>query len=438
MKAINIILILLVHWGYSQDINQTISLPEKSNTILSIIKEIQRQSDFDFTYNPKQVPIDKKIRLSNTSGSIESLLEETLKGTSITFSIIDKNIVLKKEKPVDDGPKSEENIESLQGRVVDKVTREPLPFSTIRIKGTSKGVVSNEDGKFDLKLDNNHNHQSVVISFLGYENKELAISSFGNERLEIALEESILNLSEVVITPKEPLEIIGEALSKIPENYRTDTYAYDAYYRELVKVDTSFVKFADAATYIHNAGYSKEFPKEPAPYILSESGMLPFFDDLAFSRVNKHIKIIESRASENHQKIKLKFFTDAFEQFGIVNGTLDLLRLDYVETKMEFLDPKKWKLYDYQMESNTTYNSRRAYVISFAPKSKGNKKAFVAGKLYIDMNSSAIIGYEYDVTEKFQNKLRKNLSLTIHVAPPKKLKEAVGKQRYIKRKIGDI
>ena len=71
---------------------------------------------------------------------------------------------------------------------------EPLPGVTIIIKGTSIGTVTDMDGKFSLTLPPSGN--VLVISSIGYNSKEVAISS---NNLNISLQEDAQALSEVVV-----------------------------------------------------------------------------------------------------------------------------------------------------------------------------------------------------------------------------------------------
>lgn len=83
----------------------------------------------------------------------------------------------------------------LSGKVVDEMG-EPLPGANVVVKGTTNGSATDFDGKFTLNA--NSNTGSVVVSFVGYTNKEVSFSGASNLGT-IALEPSNV-LGEVVIT----------------------------------------------------------------------------------------------------------------------------------------------------------------------------------------------------------------------------------------------
>jgi len=68
-----------------------------------------------------------------------------------------------------------------------------LPGVTVKLKGTTKAAVTDIDGKFNIMADIG---ETLVFSFLGYEPKEVAITS---ETLSVQLNASSNNLSEVVV-----------------------------------------------------------------------------------------------------------------------------------------------------------------------------------------------------------------------------------------------
>lgn len=81
------------------------------------------------------------------------------------------------------------------GVVVDGVTGEPLIGAAVRIKGTTRGVQTDLDGKFELDLSPK---DELEVSFLGYTSKTIKV---GNQRvLQIKLSEDASQLGELVIS----------------------------------------------------------------------------------------------------------------------------------------------------------------------------------------------------------------------------------------------
>lgn len=75
--------------------------------------------------------------------------------------------------------------QTVTGTILEAQTKEPLQGAAIRQAGTSRGVVSEDDGSFELRLSEN-GEKNLIITFLGYKDQEVDIS--GNTRdLEIFL-----------------------------------------------------------------------------------------------------------------------------------------------------------------------------------------------------------------------------------------------------------
>lgn len=83
----------------------------------------------------------------------------------------------------------------ISGTVVDE-NNEGLPGASVVIKGTSNGTQTDFDGKFTLTASSDNG--TIVISFLGYKNKEVSFSAAGDLGT-IQLEEEDNILDEVVI-----------------------------------------------------------------------------------------------------------------------------------------------------------------------------------------------------------------------------------------------
>ena len=79
--------------------------------------------------------------------------------------------------------------------VISDATGLPLPGATVLIKGTATGTSSDFDGKYSIKASQG---ATLVISFVGYTTKEVAVGS--SNTINVAMEESAAVLDEVVVT----------------------------------------------------------------------------------------------------------------------------------------------------------------------------------------------------------------------------------------------
>ena len=80
----------------------------------------------------------------------------------------------------------------ITGRVSDSMG--PLIGATVRVKGTSNGVVTDLDGKFVIEASSN---ATLVVSYVGYVTQEISIGAKSN--LGILLSEERSSIKEVVV-----------------------------------------------------------------------------------------------------------------------------------------------------------------------------------------------------------------------------------------------
>ena len=108
---------------------------------------------------------------------------------------------------------------TLKGVVRDQ-SGEPLIGATVMIKGTPQGTVTDVDGKFTLKVERG---QTLVVSFIGMETKEIAVPSDISKGISIRLDANAEMLGEVMVTGYQTLsrERSTGAFSKVtPEQLK--------------------------------------------------------------------------------------------------------------------------------------------------------------------------------------------------------------------------
>ncbi|MBL7816053.1 MAG: TonB-dependent receptor, partial [Saprospiraceae bacterium] len=85
----------------------------------------------------------------------------------------------------------------LRGIISDANTKEPLIGASVVIKGTTKGVISDVDGSYQLELEKGSN--DIIVSYVGYATVETTVEMAGDMTLDVPMTSSIA-LKEVVVT----------------------------------------------------------------------------------------------------------------------------------------------------------------------------------------------------------------------------------------------
>jgi len=163
---------------------QKITLNEKEASLVSIFEKINKQSGVDFLVNIELLSKAKPVSINVNDEELAVVLDKIFKGQPLEYSIKDKAVVVTKKTPsfLERVADSWADID-VHGRVVDQEGK-PLQGATVKVKGTGKTVSTNGKGEFYLeKVDED---VVLVISFIGYVNKEVSASKeMGNIILEL-------------------------------------------------------------------------------------------------------------------------------------------------------------------------------------------------------------------------------------------------------------
>ena len=96
----------------------------------------------------------------------------------------------------------------IYGKLIDNENQQPIVFATVRIKDKAIGVISNQDGGFSIPQEFEFEGESLVISSMGYETKEVLFSSLNDNQINlIYLKPSIIQLKEAIVVAKKKSQL---------------------------------------------------------------------------------------------------------------------------------------------------------------------------------------------------------------------------------------
>jgi TonB-dependent starch-binding outer membrane protein SusC len=190
MKITTVLLILatlqIYATGYSQDAN--LKLDFQTGTLSDLIQAIETQSDFRIFYKTDQVDVHKSVSLSETDGTIAELLSDALRGSDISYQVLDRLIVLTSTRTNNQQIK-------ISGTITDASTGEPLPGVNVLIEGTQQGVITDPTGKYTIQVPSSS--AFLIFSYVGYNTERVEVGS--RTIIDVSLALDIKNLEEVVV-----------------------------------------------------------------------------------------------------------------------------------------------------------------------------------------------------------------------------------------------
>lgn len=166
-----------------------VNLEIKNRTIGDVLAEIESQTDFSFFFNNRHVDLERNVSVSAQKSDIVKVLETIFAGTNVSYSVVDKKIILSTEVKQQQVKESKK----ISGVVLDS-KGEPIIGVNVVEKGVANGTVTDLDGKFSFEVSL---ESTLVLSYIGYLPKEVPV---GNKSLfEVRLLEDSQALDEVVV-----------------------------------------------------------------------------------------------------------------------------------------------------------------------------------------------------------------------------------------------
>ncbi len=105
---------------------------------------------------------------------------------------------------------------SIKGLVLDKESKEVLPYASIAVSGKSIGTISNSDGRFVLSAEHIQSDDSILISYMGYETLKLPYDQ-ARSQSSFYLKPVNIKLSEVKIYSRNLS--VEEIIERTVDNY---------------------------------------------------------------------------------------------------------------------------------------------------------------------------------------------------------------------------
>lgn len=144
---------------------------------------------------------------------------------------------------------------SIKGTVVDRKSKEFIPYASIYIKGKSIGTTTNDEGRFLFHIPSAYRDETLVISVIGYHSFESTVLQMTDKDNYIKMEQNIFQLKEVTISAsKKELtgrDIVKKAAAQIAENYPMTPFQIEGFFRDLQKENGKPVALLEAAIRLH-------------------------------------------------------------------------------------------------------------------------------------------------------------------------------------------
>lgn len=174
--------------------SQTVTLSQRNTSLDKVFNEIRKQTGYSFLYTDEQLFHGHEVTLQLKEASLKQALDACFRNQPLTYTITEKIIIVKRKQPDDTAPLMAVAEREIKGKITD-AKGEPLPGVTIQVKGTSKGVLTNDKGEYTISVQDEN--AVLIISSLGYNKEEVPVA--GKTEIAVTLQLSTSNINELVV-----------------------------------------------------------------------------------------------------------------------------------------------------------------------------------------------------------------------------------------------
>ncbi len=89
--------------------------------------------------------------------------------------------------------------QTVKGKVIDDDTGEPIPYISIGIPNSNSGVISREDGSFELQLPEDFDVEALWFSHVAYEKTRVNLSESDHQDIRVALTPRSYSIPDVEV-----------------------------------------------------------------------------------------------------------------------------------------------------------------------------------------------------------------------------------------------
>ena len=242
-----------------------------------------------------------------------------------------------------------------KGLVIDGKTKKPLEYASISVSNSNISTISNLEGVFLIKVPTSLKNENVVITYMGFQNKMIPLSSFGNDELKISMEESFEKLPDVNLVEANPISVLRKVIERKKANSYSEPIIVKSFYRESIKKRRTYASLSEAVVdvYKQRGGQSD------------------------------YVTLNKSRKSTDYRKIDTLVIK-------LQGGPYNNLSMDMIRNKNLFFSSDVFEIYKFTFDKMINLNNRNLYVIDFVQR-PSFVEPFYKGKLYIDTESFALV-----------------------------------------------
>ena len=172
-------------FSYAQ--HQQVRLTGSNVTLKTAFKQIEQQTKLFVDYNTQEVNDSRVLTKLPKNSNVKEVMEQLLEGSGCSITFSNGHIIINKQA------RTVSSTKNISGVVKDE-TGEPVIGANVVVKGTTKGTVTDMNGRYSLEVPEGG---VLQISYIGYNTQEVKVGS--GDVVNVSLREDSEALDEVVV-----------------------------------------------------------------------------------------------------------------------------------------------------------------------------------------------------------------------------------------------
>ena len=176
-------------------LEREVTLQVKDQDLETVLSRIGEKASVKFVFSPNLIKSTRSVSLNAKNEKLSEVLNTILKPLNVTYEVLGNKILLNRQSATTpESPSLNLNVQSVEA-ISGKVTtakNEGIPGVTVKVKGASRGTITDANGNFSIEANG---VDVLVFSFIGYKTQEAKATS----GLIIRLLEDATVLSDVVV-----------------------------------------------------------------------------------------------------------------------------------------------------------------------------------------------------------------------------------------------
>ncbi|MCM4164402.1 MULTISPECIES: DUF5686 and carboxypeptidase-like regulatory domain-containing protein [unclassified Arenibacter] len=290
------------------------------------------------------------------------------------------------------------------GGIVLDSAGEPVSFANVLFKDSSEGTITNDNGRFYMESENTYT--TLLVSFIGYETKEISLEAKVTYDMNIVLEESSEQLDEVVVyfgkTDKKnnpAIDILKKIWAKKRKNgvHMFKQYQFDKYEKvefDLNTIDSALMKsrvFRGLEFVFNDLDTSRITGKTYLPIFLNETFSKVYGDNVK-ALVKEDVLGSKNSGFSNNQAI-IAFIADLYSDYDIYDNYLKFFDKSFTSP----LSRTGVDTYNYVLADSAFIDNKWCYNIIYYPRRK-NELTF-KGDFWVNDTTYAVKNINLAVTK---------------------------------------